>query len=348
MARKTVTFRSQTVGSVSDFISDEGLNCQESQNLLSALAGALLSYKDEGVELSPTILFCTDAAAVFESFPGSVKHAVGTAPLGAACVKQVLKDCAPLATRSWSIFIERTPQGQARYGVFNYITLPTTLPLHEAIGITSGVTCLLLRKVSPTTIEVLGSKGNELSLVFSTTREDETHAASPVGPFALDCCRDIPGGSYTVDFRSYFKLLLEEGLSRCHGTILVCATEPVLSNMGDMKDGIEIVPKLDFFAAFSTFRSDGSAESILRLQSAEELFSGILQCDGIVVFDTTGCLVAYRVFYRPSQPGPVGSAAPAGGARRRAFEGAKTMIGSTLTSVLFRSQDGLTIREGGA
>jgi hypothetical protein len=118
--------------------------------------------------------------------------------------------------------------------------------------------------------------------------------------------------------------------------------------MGDMKDGVEIVPKLDFLAAYSTYRSDNSAESILRLQSAEELFKGILECDGIVVFDTAGCLVAYRVFYRPTHPGTPGMPAPTGGARRRAFEGAKTMVGTTLISVLFRSQDGLTIREGGA
>jgi hypothetical protein len=113
------------MGSVSDFISDEGLSCQESQNLLSALAGALLSYKNEGMDLSPTVLFCTNTEAVFESFPGSVKHAVGTAPLGAGCVNQILKDCAPLATRSWSIFIERTTSGQARYGVFNYTPAPS-------------------------------------------------------------------------------------------------------------------------------------------------------------------------------------------------------------------------------
>lgn len=347
MGRKTVTFRSQTMGSVSDFITDEGLVCQESQNLLSALAGALLSYKDEGVELSPTVLFCTNADQVFESFPGSVKHAVGTVTLGGVSVKQILKDCAPLATRSWSIFIERTTAGQARYGVFNYITLPTTLPLHEAIGITSGNTCILMRKVGASTIEVRGSKGNELALVFSTTREEETQTANPVEQFSLDCCQGVPGGSHVADFRSYFKRLLEEGLSRCHGTILVCASNPVLSAMGDMKDGVEILPKLDFFSAYSAYRSDSSAESILRLQSAEELFAGVLQCDGIVVFDTEGCLVAYRVFYRPTQPDTGTTPVPIGGARRRAFEGAKSMVGTNLISVLFRSQDGLTIREGG-
>src|SRR5665213_922495 len=125
MSRKTVTFRSQTISNVGDLIQDEGLTCHASQNLLAFLAGELLAYKDEGMELAPVIMFCTDAEKAFEGFPGSVRHTVGNAPLHANSIKRVLKDCAPLATRSWSIFIERTDPNQIQYGVFNYITLPT-------------------------------------------------------------------------------------------------------------------------------------------------------------------------------------------------------------------------------
>jgi hypothetical protein len=348
MSRKTVTFRSQTTSNIADLISDEGLVCQESTNLLTTLTGELLRYHDEGIELSPTILFCTNAGAVFEGFPGSVRHAIGSKPLKVTSVKQVLKDCAPLATRSWSIYVERLDGETIRYGVFNYITLPTTLPLHDAIGLSPEMMCLLLRKTSSSTIEVRGSKGNELVLAFSTTREEATQQVNLAAQFGSDCCRDLPESSFQEDFEVYFKRLLEEGLSRCHGTMLVCAANPILSEMGDMKDGVAITPKLDFYAAYSTFGSDNTAESILRLQSAEELFSGILQCDGIVVFDTSGCLVAYRVFYRPTQPEIPGATPPTGGARTRAFEGVKTMVGTVLVSALFRSQDGLTIKEGGA
>ena len=348
MSRKIVTFRSQTISNIGDLIQDEGLTCHASQNLLAFLAGELLAYRDEGVDLAPVIMFCTNAEKVFQSFPGSVRHTIGNAALHADSIKRVLKDCAPLATRSWSIFIERINQDQIQYGVFNYITLPTTLPLSEAIGLTSVGTCLLLRKIDPSTIEVRGAKGNDLCLVFSTTREEAKQYASPVGSFAEDCCRDIANNSIAVEFKVYFKRLLEDGLSKCHGTMLVCAANPSLKTMGEMKDGIEISPKLDFLAAYQTYRSDVSAESILRLQSAEELLTGILQCDGILVFDTNGCLVAYRVFYRPTTPEIPGAPAPTGGARTRAFEGLRTMIGTELISALFRSQDGLTIKEGGA
>jgi hypothetical protein len=140
---------------------------------------------------------------------------------------------------------------------------------------------------------------------------------------------------------------MDYGLSRCHGTIRVCTEKKSIIEMEELKDGIELQPKLDFFSAYSNYRTDGTADSILRLQSAEELFIGILQCDGIVVFDTKGSLIAYRVFYRTNQSDSYGSSAPVGGARRRAFEGTKAMVCGILKSSLFRSQDGLTIREGG-
>lgn len=347
MSRKTVTFRSQTMGNISDLIRDEGLVCQESQSLLNFLAGELLDYQDEGRKLSPTILFCTDAVGIFSGFPVSVRHEIGKAPLVANSIKQVLKQCAPLAVGSWNIYIERTSSTEFCYGVFSYVASPTTIPLREAIGVVQGSVCLLLRKTGASTIEVKGAKGNELALVFSTTREEESQPANPILPFARSCCRDIPTSSTSQEFRIYFGRLLELGLTQSHGAILTCSPQKALKDITDLQDGIVIAPKLDFYAAYSAYRTDGTAESILRLKSAEELLGGILQSDGIVLFDSLGSLIAYRIFFRPSSPPASGPTIPTGGARRRAFDGVKKMVGDALSAALFRSQDGLTIVEGG-
>ncbi len=345
MKKKTVTFRQQTMGSITDFIADEGLVCQESQNLLSALVGALFSYRHEGTDFSPTILFCTGSDEVFKSFPGTVEHEIASAPLGASAVHRILKDCAPLAVRSWGIFIERTADRQARYGVFSYPRNPTALPLHEAIAVVTGATCILLQKSATNSIRLRGSSGNELSLNFSTTREDAESVVDPVEQFAADCCRDLKNATHAADFQDYFTRTLAECLAACHGAILACAIGPDLDSVSEFRDGIVIAPHLDFLSAYEAYRSDASAESILRMQSAEELFGGVLQSDGIVVLDTKARLLAYRVFYRPALT-EFGPNVPVGGARRRAFEGAKAMVGTALASLLFRSQDGLTIREG--
>lgn len=113
-----------------------------------------------------------------------------------------------------------------------------------------------------------------------------------------------------------------------------------------MKDAVPLSPLLDFQAAFSEFQTANTAGSILSLQRCEELLQGFLRCDGMIVFDTCGRVIAYRVFFRPM--GKVASDADGvvGGARRRAFEGVKDLVGKKLTSVLFRSQDGLTLHHG--
>ena len=65
----------------------------------------------------------------------------------------------------------------------------------------------------------------------------------------------------------------------------------------------------------------------------------------MIVFDTTGKITAYRVFYRPQAAAPALSKT-VGGARRRAFEGVKGLVGVHIVSVLFRSQDGQTLHHG--
>ncbi len=199
--------------------------------------------------------------------------------------------------------------------------------------------CVLVRRTSPSTIEIRGSKGNSLSLIFSTVREQPIQS-DPISAFAIDCCLDLGNAD---DFRIYFQRLLEQALTRSHGTILATTRSNNLRGISELKDAIPVVPKLDIYAAFMGYREIGSAESIVTLQNRESLLTGLLHCDGIVMFNTQGCVIAYRVFYRPGSQDPVRAEPLAGGTRRRAFEGAKTLVGSSLVSMLFRSQDGLTL-----
>jgi hypothetical protein len=320
--------------------------CQASQNILSYLSGALLNYRDEGVELSPKVLFCLNSGALFEYFPGTIKYSIGAVSTSPDSIKRILKDCAPLAAQNWNIFIERENGINLKYGVFSYSKLPTALPLEEAISLSPSSVCLLVKKTSQSTVEILGSKGNALSIMFSTMRENVA-TADPISPFSGDCCAGIDNEEFASEFRDYFYRLLGRMLARSHGTIIACSGEG-LSEVEELSDGIPIDPKLDFFSIYSEFRRFSTVETILKLQSFEELLLGILQCDGVVVFDTKGAVVAYRVFYKPrttsgEQP-QVGTVV--GGARRRAFEGIKLLVGRSLSSALFRSQDGLTIYEG--
>jgi hypothetical protein len=191
-----------------------------------------------------------------------------------------------------------------------------------------------------------GAKGNVLTLIFSTLRENPA-TGKPIESFAADCCRNVGEDRTPSDFRAYFARLLDASLTACHGTILLCAEALDLSAVPELRDAVPVDPILDFYTAFAEFQSSATAGSILSLQRCEELLNGFLRCDGMVVFDERGRVNAYRVFYKPNGGSGDTGTVIVGGARRRAYEGLKGLVGSRLTSVLFRSQDGLTLHHGG-
>ena len=342
---QSVTFRDQITGKINDLLLDEGRVCAQSQNLLAYLAGTLLSYREEGVELAPILLFCDNVDKALQSFPGALTHRIGQLPLDPASGPQIMKDCAPLSNQNWFVFIERTNEAVLNYGVFTYFRLPTAIPLHEGITIDSSIFALLMRKVSSSTIEMRGARGNILFLIFSATRETLVQE-EPIRSFAADCCKTITDAEGAKPFNEYLVRLLESALTSSHGTILVCCDGIDLSQIAAMRDAVLVRPALDLFTAFREYQASNTAAALINLQRCEELLAGFLRCDGLVVFDVKARVLAYRVFFKPETSAQ--SAPIVGGARRRAYEGLKVLVGQHLISVIFRSQDGLTLYHNGA
>lgn len=346
MPNQIISFRSQTKGEVSDFIEVEGLTCQPTQNIISHLAGSLLRYHEEGKELNPVVLYCESADSLISSLPGSTIYEIGQAPLTAESVKRILKDCATLATVPWSIWIERTNGETLRYGVFSYMPLPTSITLYEALNVINAKFAILVRKISHTTVGIFGSKGNSLSLVFSTIR-DESAQSSLIDTFTRDCSAGVAvNGDDLSAFRTFMRNLIDRALSASHGTILVTADSQTLFKLKEIGERVILNPKLDFYSAFKDYRTIQSAEAILRLQSMETLLYGFVNSDGIVALDACAKVHSYRIFYKGSKKDD--NKEVGGGARRKAFEGLRSHVGNGINSVLFRSQDGLMLYDGAA
>lgn len=205
----SLTFRDQATGKINDLLTDEDKACAATQNLLAYLAGSLFDYKDEGVEFLPAILICDNIKEKLQSFPGAVTHHVGEASFDPASGRKILKDCAPLSSENWFIFIERAGD-RVKYGVFTYFRLPTAISLHEGISI-GDIFSILIRKVSRTTVEIRGARGSLLSLIFSTVREgaiDEGGARK----FAADCCGKLDA-STRDEFLRYLSRTIDTELS---------------------------------------------------------------------------------------------------------------------------------------
>lgn len=341
-AKRTITFRDQTSGKISDFTSDEGYECALTQALISYLCGAIVNYKDEGVEISPLIVITDNIATFLSAFPGSVTYQIGELPLKADSGKRILKDCAPLFGPNWTIYIERADDKTLRYGVFSYYKLPTAIPIEEGIELNPSSFAILLRKISESTIELRGSKSNRLTLIFSTLRERPEVEANPIGDFAKTCTSDLANSETAERFKVYLTRLLSSTLSSSHGTIIVSRKYTQKSSIKQLKDSVSIFPVIDFYRSYAESRID-DAGSVLALQRNEELLTGFMRCDGVIVFNSIGQVTAYRAFYRGTANIPDELV---GGARRRAFEGIKELVGQKLRGALFRSQDGLTLFKG--
>lgn len=352
LSKRTITFRDQISGGLTDLMQDEGFACAHSQRVLSYFSGALINYKEEGVELSPTILFCNDVNAVLSGVPGAVHYRIGSIPLESEGGSRILKDCGVLTGQNWFIYVERHNGDVLNYGVAAYAPLPTAVTLREAICVSNSAEALILKKNSSNTIGVYGARGSELNLLFSTVRD--VPAISPdehVKLFSEVSSSGLNGGDGFNKFREYFSKLLSRALGASHGSILICMEGNDSVSIDVMRDMVKLHPKLDFFNVFDEYRRSSSAESIVALQSYEDLLIGFLRSDGIVIFTDCGCVVAYRAFYRPSSEVVADSKIPkvVGGARRRAYEGVASLVDSgILKAALFRSQDGLILFNGGA
>lgn len=347
MEEKTITLRDHASGKLSDLMDDEGLHCQPTQRLLLYLVGVLVNYREEGVELFPTIVVCEDVGELIKSIPGAVCYQIGTSDSVAEVGKRVLKECGPLASDGWFVYVERVSPNIVKFGVASYPRMPMSLSVEDIIQIFSSKFAVVVRKVSHSTVELIGSKKNKLSMIFSTTRESSSSTGrEEVALFAKKCVARMDESEEKSNFINYYSSLLETVLNASHGSILICTIDELNGDFSSLSDIVKLDPYLDFYRSYSYYSKINSVESYVRLKLNEELLSGLMNSDGIVVFNSSGSVIAYRAFYKQSDTGAAQQAV-VGGARRRAFQGVVSLLDKVLSATLFRSQDGLTIFQGG-
>jgi len=100
-------------------------------------------------------------------------------------------------------------------------------------------------------------------------------------------------------------------------------------------DGIILENPIDFDQLVHDLRRDRIPSS--SLDSKGYLLSGMLNSDGIILFDNKGRLLGYNCFIKlGSKDKSTGS----GGARKRAFAALKGKIGKGVCAAFMQSQDG--------
>lgn len=334
----TVSLRVLARGEITEFLEQESKPCALANQVISGLIGKLWNYREEGVELSPSIVISDDITKFGRAFPGFSRIQLGCCEATEDSAKRILKDCAPLTGESSLIFIERKNDGkQFPYGIFSFLRTPTAIGIEEVLLLDETQFAVLVKKSAPTILQLLGSRGNSVSILMTTHRGDD-NSDMEIEKFI----EDVVSGISDPDekFKKYLKRLFERELSACHGTILLCATSDEYPSLACISDYISLEKGIDFFGHFEDLLRENAAEPLLKLQRAEDIFRGVLACDGMIMFSNTGKIIAYRVFFRAAKA--EGEKVIVGGARRRAFAGVGALRTNHLKSTLFRSQDGTT------
>ena len=341
---RTLSLRQAATGEITDFLADEGLDCAHTVKLLAYFTGALINYKEEGVQIAPDILLCESIGAALASLPNSRHVEVGSAECAVESAKVILKNCATLSENQWNIYIERRDDGFVNYGVAYFPFIPGSLTFYDGVMLREDCLSIMISKKSESIVEICGSKGSIFTCHFSTSREENSNDDG-VKYFTKSCVSSIENEEFKDDFYKYMEYTIFSLLRSSHGCILACVESDKIE-AEEFSDRVDISPPIDFYQTFTSFKSGDGSKDLAELQGMFGLAQGFFRSDGVVFFNTLGQIIAFRAFYRPQAAGATDGQSIVGGARRRAYEGAKHLVGKSLIGLLFRSQDGLTLYEG--
>lgn len=333
-----ITFRTQLIGGVSEFCSECGLPLLTNPLNLVELIVALARYKEEGVRLNPQVYISTDLASLTAMLPDGERVRLGETTANVQGIKEALKKTAPLAMDGWSIYLQ--DRQRVEYGVFRGSGNPLAVAMDDVL--LQDIDPLMVVKVfgvAEECVEVRASNGT-YHHVFLDHRKDDT----PPPLQYLDHLVQAITTKCPIDgqeaLSSFLKKLLFTALRESHGCIIA------VTNMSRppaflAADGVILEEPIDFYGLVKELRKGEIDSTVLSNKGA--LLKGMLNSDGIIIFDDRGRLIGYNCFVKVKhEPGVVG------GARRRAFAALKTKLGRGLTAAFMQSQDGWTEFKGAA
>jgi len=101
-----------------DFLQSSSIACAHTAELVRDITCLLASYREEDVPLFPDVFVLPDLAALSSISPGTERLIIKAGiPLNDAAGR-VLKDCASLAVKGWAVYIAKSADNVAEYGLF--------------------------------------------------------------------------------------------------------------------------------------------------------------------------------------------------------------------------------------
>ncbi len=339
---KTISFRSQLAGSLSDFLKDEGFECAATYSAITAVVSELSHYKEEGTVLSPKIYFFDDIKQISQLLPGCSFIRIGEGKHSDETALKALKECAPLAKKAWSVFIERK-EDVYKYGILSARDFPLSLTIAEVL-IEDGdntVPVVMISKLAETCVEIRGAQGNRRCIHFSTVREESPSPIEAIASLVKGITADVPLDC-SREVERFFYVTLSSVFQESHGALAVVLRKRKRTFPKRISDAIKLDQPISVLSQIREYLKSKDQETVAELQRSASLVEGMLQSDGITVFRSDGSILGYRAFLRHSKKNQL-QQEHHGGARMRTYGDLKELVDKgEIKGAFIRSQDGYT------
>lgn len=330
---KNITFRTQLIGGVTEFCQNTQLEFLVNALHLVELIVMLARYREEGVSLFPKVYLTNNKHTLKAMLPNGEILKIGTAATDISGIKNAVKKCAPLAINGWLIYIEAS-QNCLEYGVFKGSGNPISVLVDDVLMTESQD--LIVVKASQITDDCVEIRSNHggLHYIFLNHRSEDS---PPPLQYLEQLISSITEKTHEDDKESivsFLKRLFVSALRESHGCIIA------VTNMSNppkflSQDGVVLEEPIDFSDLVHKLRKEQIDSSFL--DSKGHLLKGMLNSDGIIIFDDKARLLGYNCFVKVNNKENI-----IGGARKRAFASLKVKIGRGLSAVFMQSQDGWT------
>jgi len=329
-----ITFRAGLIGGLTDFCQESGLPLLGNTTDFVELIVLLARYKEEGVGLHPKVYITNDIKLCNQMIGNAEKIKIGIGPSNVDGIKQAIKKCAPLATGSWCIYIHDENQS-IEFGLFRGSSNITAVPIDDVL-LTENDELVVVKafQVADECVEIKCSNQKSHYIFLNHVKDDSPPPLQHLSDLISAICQKV-NESDKEGIESFLNNVLYEGLRESHGC-LIAVTNMKTAPSILKEDGVFLEEPIDFVRLVS----NANKEPILfeYLVSKVDLLKGMLNSDGIILFDNSGRLLGYNCFIKISQKAKV-----VGGARRRAFSSLKDNVGKKgVVAAFMQSQDGWT------
>jgi hypothetical protein len=334
---ENITFRTQLIGGVTEFCQESQLSFLSNALHLVELIVMLAHYREEGVSLFPKVYLTNDKNTLTAMLPDGEVLKIGASVPDVNGVKSAVKKCAPLATNGWLIYIEAS-DGYLEYGVFKGSGNPISVLVDDVLMTESDDFFVVkISQVADECVEVRSNRGGQHYIFLNHRKEDSPPPLQYLDQLIFSITEKTPPDDREPTI-SFLSRLFFGALRESHGCIIA------VTNMAKppkflSDDGVILEQPIDFTSLVFDLKKERIEPS--HLESKGHLLAGMLNSDGIILFDNKGRLLGYNCFVKVSNKDNV-----IGGARKRAFASIKSKIGRGLSAVFMQSQDGWTDFEG--